>query len=642
MTRPRLPAVLSRVPAALAHLRPSGAVAALCGTLLQLLALLAAALVSTAPRSPGQEVTLDRLTALAAEQQVSVAVLRDQEARVEGQLAGGALFWTAYPRSDSATGQLLSTLTDGGAVVRVDAQNAQATVRLLATVLLPLAVLANLFALLFVGLRGGGSGDVAVFGTVRGGRGARTGAPPAVTYADVAGVDDAVEELREVVTYLTDPGRYAALGAQPPKGVLLLGPPGTGKTLLARATAGEAQVAFFSVSGAEFVESLVGVGAARVRDLFAAVRAAAPAILFIDEVDAAGRRRGSGEAGGGSDEREQTLNQLLVEMDGFEVSSGVVVMAATNRADVLDPALLRPGRFDRLVTVDAPDLAGRQRILELHGRGTPLAPDADLELLARRTPGFTGADLASVVNEAALLAVRDSRTQVRGDDLAAAVDRVRHGTGSRGRVLSDQERRRIAVHEAAHAVVVSATGGEVEKVSVLSRGDRLGGVRLRSADADAAVLSAAQLQVRLVRLLGGTVGERVVLGDGSTAGELDLQRATALARDLVARYGLSDAIGPVRLLAPDAETAVGARLGPVGPALVDALDGEIRRSLDVAAAEAEALLVAHRATLDALSSALADAEHVEGAALAALLAPVRLGEPAAAPTARRRRSVPAH
>jgi len=276
----------------LSALLPRGPVAALLVTLLLLLGLLAAALAATTPRSPGQELSLDQLTSLAADQQVATAVLRDQESRVEGELTGGTQFWTAYPGSDSATAQLLTTLTESGAQVSVDGQAGLATVRLLATVLLPLAVLANLFALLFVGLRGGGQGDVAAFGTVRGGKGARTGTPPAVTYADVAGADDAVTELQEVVTYLTDPGRYAALGAQPPKGVLLLGPPGTGKTLLARATAGQAQVAFFSVSGAEFVESLVGVGAARVRDLFAAVRAAAPAILFIDEVDAAGRRRG--------------------------------------------------------------------------------------------------------------------------------------------------------------------------------------------------------------------------------------------------------------------------------------------------------------------------------------------------------------
>ncbi|HWH29980.1 MAG TPA: ATP-dependent metallopeptidase FtsH/Yme1/Tma family protein [Mycobacteriales bacterium] len=611
----------------LTRLLPRGPVAALLATLVLLLGLLAAALVATTPRSPGQELSLDRLSALAAEQQVATAVLRDQEARVEGELAGGTAFWTAYPASDSATAQLLTTLTGSGADVRVDAQSGTATVRLLATVLLPLAVLANLFALLFVGLRGGGSGDVAAFGTVRGGKGARTRTPPAVTYADVAGADDAVTELQEVVTYLTDPGRYAALGAQPPKGVLLLGPPGTGKTLLARATAGQARVAFFSVSGAEFVESLVGVGAARVRDLFAAVRAAAPAILFIDEVDAAGRRRGAGEAGGGSDEREQTLNQLLVEMDGFEVSSGVVVMAATNRADILDPALLRPGRFDRLVTIDAPDLAGRERILALHAARTSLAPDVDLGHLARRTPGFTGADLASVVNEAALLAVRDGRAQVRGDDLAAAVDRVRHGTGARGRVLTDDERHRIAVHEAAHAVVVAATGGDVDKISVLARGDRLGGVRLRSDDADAAVLSESQLRTRLVRLLGGTVGERLVLGDGSTASELDLQRATVLARDLVARYGLSEAIGPVRLLAPDADAHLGggARLAPVGSATLDALDAEVRVTVEDAAADAEAVLRDRRDVLDALVARLVAAEHVEGAALRELLEPARGG-----------------
>jgi cell division protease FtsH len=592
----------------------------LLATLLLLLGVLAAALALTAPRSPGTEVSYDRLVALTEQGQVEAAVLRDQEARVEGRLTDGRAFWTAYPGGGSATGPLLAALAEGGVQVRVDAQAGPGAVRLLATVLLPLAVLANLFALLFVGLRERG-GDVAAFGTLRGGRGARAAATPDVTYADVAGVDDAVTELREVVGYLTDPARYAAVGAQPPKGVLLLGPPGTGKTLLARATAGEAGVSFFSVSGAEFVESLVGVGAARVRDLFAAVRAAAPAILFVDEVDAAGRRRGGSEAGGAGDEREQTLNQLLVEMDGFEVSAGVVVMAATNRADVLDPALLRPGRFDRLVTVDAPDLAGRRRILELHGRRTSLSPEVDLDSLARRTPGFTGADLASVVNEAALLAVRDGRAVVRGDDLTAAVDRVRHGTGSRARVLSDSERQRIAVHEAAHAVVATATGGEVDKVSLFARGDRLGGVRLRSEDADTAVLSQRELLSRLVRVLGGTAGERVLLGDTSTAGELDLQRATGLARDLVARYGMSPAVGPVRLLAPDVDAHLGgvARVAPAGPGVLDVLDGEVRRLVEESLAGAERLVVERRAQVDALAAALLEAEHVEGAPLRELL-----------------------
>ena len=600
--------------------RPSRAVTALLAALLLLLGLLAAALVVLAPSSPGRQISLDSLFDLARERQIISAQLRDQDARVEGTLVGGDRFWTGYPRSDSTTDDLVTRLTEGAARVSVDGQAGVATVRLLATVLLPLAVLAALFALLFVGMRGGG-GDVSQFGTVRGGRGARTGTPPEVTYADVAGADEAVAELREVVTYLTDPGRYAALGAAPPKGVLLLGPPGTGKTLLARATAGEAGVAFFSVSGAEFVESLVGVGAARVRDLFAAVRAAAPAVLFIDEADAAGRRRGSGEAGGGSDEREQTLNQLLVEMDGFEVSSGVVVLAATNRPDVLDPALLRPGRFDRIVTVEVPDLAGRQRILALHGRGKPFAPDADLQGMARRTTGFTGADLAGLVNEAALLAVRDGRHLLTAADLERAADRVRHGTGSRSQVLSSSERERISVHEAAHALVVSLTGGEVAKISVLARGDQLGSVRVRSEDADSVVLTAEQLQLRLVRLLSGSAGERLVLGGASTAGERDLERATTLARDLVARYGLSPALGPVRLLASDVDAHLGAasRLGPVGPATADTVDTEVRRLLEEAMAQAGVLLKKHRATLDQVAQALEADEQLSGPALAALL-----------------------
>jgi cell division protease FtsH len=609
---------------------------ALVACLLAMFAVLGLALSYLSPSSPGRELSLDRVAALIEQERVTEAVLRDEDARVEGTFASGisspsgqGVFWASYPKSDSATGALLTALTGSGADVRVDNQAATATVRLLATVLLPLMILANLFALLFTAGKGGGAtGELSAFGSIRkGGKNAgRAAGPRTVTFADVAGADEAVVELQEVVDYLSDPSRYAALSASPPKGVLLFGPPGTGKTLLARATAGEAGVAFFSVAGAEFVESLVGVGAARVRDLFTRVRAAAPAIVFIDELDAAGRRRGSGEAGGGSDEREQTLNQLLVELDGFDASSGVVVMAATNRPDILDPALLRPGRFDRHVTIDAPDAAGRRKILGLHSSGKPMGNDVDLNEIARRTPGFTGADLANVVNEAALLTIRAGRPEIGAAEMTEAVERLRGGPQRRGRVLTAAERERISVREAAHALVIAATGrpDDVEKVSILARGSSAGTTRRLGADADAVLLTRSQLLARLTQSLGGSAGELLRFGEASTGSEGDLQVATDLARDLAARYGMSDALGPVRLLAHDSDGFLGgtARLAAVSSDTHTALDAEIRRLVENAQAQALALLEQHRDLLNTLVDTLIEREHLEGRALQQLLAGV--------------------
>ncbi|TAL14227.1 MAG: AAA family ATPase, partial [Frankiales bacterium] len=431
----------------------------LLGGLVVLTLVLLTGLAYLSPESSGRTLSLDEVGALAEQRRIVSAELRDEDAQVIGRYlsgdrppGGSGAFSATYPKSDSVTGALLTQLSGSGASVSVDPQSGKATVRLLLTVLLPLMVLANLFALLLTWSRGGSSGIGEVTDFSRSTTGERDGS--AFGFDDVAGVGEGVVELREVVDYLKDPARYRELGASPPKGVLLFGPPGCGKTLLAKAVAGEAGVPFFSAAGAEFVESLVGVGAARVRDLFARVRAASPAILFIDELDAAGRRRGSGASGGGTDEREQTLNQMLVEMDGFDVSSGIVVIAATNRPDILDPALLRPGRFDRHVTIEKPDVEARREILALHGSSRPLEPDVDLEELARRTPGFSGADLANVVNEATLLAIREGRTTVGDGDLREAVQRVVGGPKRRGHLMSEDERRRVAVHEAGHAVVL--------------------------------------------------------------------------------------------------------------------------------------------------------------------------------------------
>ncbi|MCA1656686.1 MAG: AAA family ATPase, partial [Actinobacteria bacterium] len=410
-----------------------------------------------------------------------------------------ASFHAAYPRSDVATAQLITRLGQSAEVV-VKHQSGKEVSRLIITFLLPLMILANLFGIIFVlASSGGDSGlsEVAGFGRFARKGKRKKAAQEEVTFADVAGVGNVVTELQEVIDYLQDPGKFEAFAAVAPKGVLLFGPPGCGKTLLARAVAGESGVPFVTASGTEFVESLVGVGAARGRDLFSQVRELAPAILFIDEIDAVGRKReGEGVSGG---EREQTLNQLLVEMDGFEVSSGVVLMGATNRPDILDAALLRQGRFDRHITLEAPDADGRAEILAVHSRSRPVSPEVDLSLIAKRTPGFTGADLASVINEAALLAVREGEQggQISPRHVSEAVERVLHGP-HRGKLMSPQERHRLAVHESGHAVVAAALGrgSELHRVSILAQAAGLAKTSI-TGDGDRILLTDADIEHRL-------------------------------------------------------------------------------------------------------------------------------------------------
>ncbi len=535
-------------------------------------------------------------------------------------------FWTSYPANGQTFQALQTTLRVSGATQVVDPQITKQRVKQISTFLLPLMILANLFALLFsLGKQGGGAiGEVMTFGTI--GKGKANKGQSTISFDDVGGADYAVAELREVRDYLTDPAKYEALGAAPPKGVLLFGPPGTGKTLLAKAVAGEAGVPFFSVAGAEFVESLVGVGAARVRDLFARVRAAAPAIVFIDELDAAGRKRGSGGGGGGSDEREQTLNQLLVEMDGFEVSAGVVVMGATNRPDILDPAIMRPGRFDRHITIERPEHEGRVHILKIHSRGKPIAADVDLELVATRTPGFTGADLASVVNEATLLTIREQRSEVHMNDFEEAIYRVLNGPKRRGVVMTEEERQRTAYHESGH-VIISAVAGQLDllhRVSILARGRTVGSTQLRS-DGEATLLSKTQLRGKLVTLMAGIATENLVFGEGSTGGEQDLEQATDLAKEIVARYGMSDRLGPVRLLAHASEGFLGGDvpLAEVSAETQHLIDEEIRTLIAEAQAEATSILSRHRSTLDDLANKLLEMETIEGEALHEVIAPIQ-------------------
>jgi cell division protease FtsH len=417
-----------------------------------------------------------------------------------------------------------------------------------------------------------------------------------------------------VKDYLQHPGKFQAMGAKIPRGVLLFGPPGTGKTLLARAVAGEAGVPFFSISGSDFVEMFVGVGAARVRDLFEQAKASAPAIVFVDEIDAVGRHRGAG-LGGGHDEREQTLNQLLVEMDGFDQRSTVILMAATNRPDILDPALLRPGRFDRQVVVDRPDLEGRKAILRVHAKGKPLGPNVDLDVLARRTPGFTGADLSNAINEAALLAARRSKRGITMSEIEEAVDRVMAGPERKSRIMDERERRLIAHHEAGHALVahVLPNTDEVHKITVIPRGRALG-YTLTLPEQDRFLMTREQMRDELAMLMGGRVAEELTAGDVTTGAANDIERATKVARQMVTEYGMSDTIGPRTLGQKQGEVFLGRDL-TAQPDYSDAvafeIDQEVRLLIDEAHDVALEVLTEHRAKLDALSALLLERETLD-------------------------------
>ena len=426
---------------------------------------------------------------------------------------GSQPLWASYPASGAQTQQLVNELTASGAIVGVDQQAWKSTRTIVVQFLIPILLLVCLFSLFMRAGTEGAAGGIASFSQFTGkGRRKGKGTSDTITFADVAGAGEAVAELREIRDYLADPTKYLRVGAAAPKGVLLVGPPGTGKTLLAKAVAGEADAAFFSLSGSDFVESLVGVGAARVRDLFRKARKMAPAIIFIDELDAAGRKRGAG-IGQGNDEREQTLNQILVEMDGFGGDGGLVVMGATNRPDILDPALLRPGRFDRQVVIDTPDVHGRLEILRLHAAKRPLGADASLEEVAKETPGFSGAELANVVNEAALLSVRDGRAQIDQATLEEAIDRVVAGP-AKHHILSEHERWLIAVHEASHAVVTEALGHSTStrKLSIVARGRQLGTAAHMLSDRDQLIMSEPDLRSQLVVIMAGLAGERIAFG----------------------------------------------------------------------------------------------------------------------------------
>ncbi|WP_068427788.1 ATP-dependent zinc metalloprotease FtsH [Piscicoccus intestinalis] len=488
--------------------------------------------------------------------------------------------------------------------------------------LLPIIILIALFWFLLSRMQGGG-GRIMQFGKSKAKLASKD--MPKVTFADVAGAQEAVEELTEIKEFLSEPAKFQAVGAKIPKGVLLYGPPGTGKTLLARAVAGEAGVPFYSISGSDFVEMFVGVGASRVRDLFEQAKANSPAIVFVDEIDAVGRHRGAG-LGGGHDEREQTLNQLLVEMDGFDVKTNVILIAATNRPDILDPALLRPGRFDRQIAVEAPDMIGRHKILEVHGRGKPLAQGVDLLAVARRTPGFTGADLANVLNEAALLTARSNAQLIDDRALDEAIDRVVAGPQKRTRIMSAKEKKITAYHEGGHALVAAALNhtDPVSKVTILPRGRALGYTMVLPAD-DKYSTTRNEMLDQLAYALGGRVAEEMIFHDPTSGAANDIEKATDLARKMITQFGMSERIGAIKLGQSQGEVFLGRDMGhqrDYSEGLAAVVDEETRRLIESAHDEAWHALNDNRDVLDHLVLELLEKETLNAEALAQIFAPV--------------------
>lgn len=481
----------------------------------------------------------------------------------------------------------------------------------LLTSLLPILIFVLLFFFLMQQTQGGGN-RVMSFGKSR----AKmvTDDKKKVTFDDVAGADEVKEELEELVEYLKSPKKFSELGAKIPKGVLLFGPPGTGKTLLGKAVAGEAGVPFFTISGSDFVEMFVGVGASRVRDLFEQAKKSSPCIVFIDEIDAVGRQRGAG-LGGGHDEREQTLNQLLVEMDGFAPNEGIIIIAATNRPDILDPALLRPGRFDRQIVVDVPDLIGRKEILKVHTKGKPLSSDVDLEVLARRTPGFTGADLANMVNEAALLAARVNKQEIGMSEMESSIERVIAGPEKKSKVISDKEKRLVSYHEAGHALVgyLLPNTDPVHKVSIIPRG-RAGGYTLLLPKEDRYYMTKSLLLDQVTMLLGGRVAEDVVLGEISTGAQNDLERATEIVRRMIMEYGMSDTLGPMTFGKKQEAVFLGrdlARDRNYGEEVATAIDKEVKDIIEKKYDRAKEILEKYMSTLHRIAEKLMESETIE-------------------------------
>ncbi|MFJ9444897.1 ATP-dependent zinc metalloprotease FtsH [Kitasatospora sp. NPDC101235] len=526
-----------------------------------------------------------------------------------------------------------STLAEGYTI----SPEKQSTFVSLLLSMLPIVIIVLVFLFLMNQMQGGGS-RVMQFGKSK--AKLLTKDTPKTTFADVAGADEAVEELHEIKEFLQEPAKFQAVGAKIPKGVLLYGPPGTGKTLLARAVAGEAGVPFYSISGSDFVEMFVGVGASRVRDLFEQAKANAPAIVFVDEIDAVGRHRGAG-LGGGHDEREQTLNQLLVEMDGFDVKGGVILIAATNRPDILDPALLRPGRFDRQIAVERPDLQGRLDILKVHQKGKPIAPDVDLSAVAKRTPGFTGADLSNVLNEAALLTARSDKKLIDNLILDEAIDRVVAGPQKRTRIMSDKEKKITAYHEGGHALVAAACqySDPVHKITILSRGRALGYTMVLP-DEDKYSTTRNEMLDQLAYMMGGRAAEELVFHDPTTGASNDIEKATATARAMVTQYGMTERLGAIKFGSDNSEPFLGREMGhqrDYSEEVAGLVDEEVKKLIDTAHNEAWEILVENRDVLDNLVLELLEKETLNKEQIAEIFAPIvkRPARPAWTGSARR-------
>jgi cell division protease FtsH len=550
------------------------------------------------------------------DQRVDLTLLADSEGFEE--FGPDVQFYYVTPRGDEVVAAVNAAELPDGFTDEVPQNSFLGT---LLITLLPLVIILALFWFFFARMQGGGS-RVMQFGKSKAKLVSKEA--PKVTFADVAGAQEAVEELYEIKEFLAEPAKFQAVGAKIPKGVLLYGQPGTGKTLLARAVAGEAGVPFYSISGSDFVEMFVGVGASRVRDLFEQAKNNAPAIIFVDEIDAVGRHRGAG-LGGGHDEREQTLNQLLVEMDGFDVKTNVILIAATNRPDILDPALLRPGRFDRQIAVDPPDLQGRHQILQVHAKGKPMAPGVDLLAVARRTPGFSGADLANVLNEAALLAARMNAQVITDAELDEAIDRVIAGPQKRTRLMSDKEKKITAYHEGGHALVAAALRhtDPVTKVTILPRGRALGYTMVLPLD-DKYSTTRNELLDQLAYALGGRVAEELVFHDPTTGASNDIEKATGMARKMVTQFGMSERVGAIKLGSGGGEVFLGRDMGherDYSEGVAEIVDEEVRRLIEAAHDEAWEILVEHRKVLDDLVLELL--EKLDQAQLARVFEPVQ-------------------
>jgi len=560
-----------------------------------------------------QEITYTQFMRSVEEQNVERVTIVDN--MIRGKLKDGQEFTTVTPNDPA----LINTLREKGVDIKAEQPPQPPWWTTIFSSILPMLLLIGVWFFIMQQTQGGGN-RVMSFGKSR--AKLNTEDKNKVTFADVAGADESKQELEEVVEFLKHPKKFNELGARIPKGVLLYGPPGTGKTLLARAVAGEAGVPFFSISGSDFVEMFVGVGASRVRDLFEQAKKNSPCIVFIDEIDAVGRQRGAG-LGGGHDEREQTLNQLLVEMDGFGVNEGIIIIAATNRPDILDPALLRPGRFDRQIVVDKPDVKGRMDILKVHTRGKPLGNNVSLDVLARRTPGFTGADLSNLVNEAALLAARRNKKRIEMPELEESVERVMAGPERKSRVISENEKKLTAYHEAGHALVgmMLSHTDPVHKVSIIPRG-RAGGYTLMLPKEDRYYATRSELLDQLKTFLGGRVAEALVLDEISTGAQNDLERATSLARKMICEFGMSDALGPISFGHRDEQVFLGRDLGRdrnYSEEVAYAIDQEVRRMIEDAYAKTEEILKTNMDKLTAIADALMIRETLEANQLEQLM-----------------------